>query len=141
MRHLDWTSDRPLEGEKLAFFGVIPVVVFACTFWLVVVGETAIFTTMMLVSIASTLLIVRRRKGTRIVIDESMFRFGLFQRISLKSIRSVAIVPRTIGSADVLEIGTASSEGGDHFNLNGVPEDVRTQILSILQYHVDKADQ
>ena len=141
MRHLDWTSDRILEGEKLALFAVIPIVVFACNFWLVIVDETAIFAAIMLVSIASTILIVRRRKGTRIVIDDRMFRFGLFQRMSLKSIRSVAIVRRTIGSDAVLEIGTANSEGGGHYNLNGVPKDVRTQILSILQFHVDNANQ
>ena len=141
MRHLDWTSDHTLEGEKLAFFGIIPIVVFACTFWLVIVDEIAIFATIMLTSIAFTILIVRRRKGTRIVIDDNMFRFGLFQRISLKSIRSVAIVPRTIGSSDALEIGTANSEEGEQFNLNGVPEEVRCRILSILQFHVDNAIQ
>lgn len=141
MHHLDWTSDRTLEGEKLAFFAVIPIVVFTCTFWLVIVDEAAIFATIMLASIAITILIVRGRKGTRIVIDDNMFRFGPFQRISLKSIHSVAIVQRTIGSSDILEISTTNSEEGEQFNLNGVPEDVRSQILSLLQVHVENAKQ
>ena len=141
MNHLDWTSDYTLEGEKLAFFLVIPIVVFACTFWLVMIDKTAIFATIMLASIALTILIVRRRKGTRIVIDDNMFRFGPFQRISLKSIHSVAIVQRSIGSSDILEISTTNSEEGEHFNLSGVPENVRTQILSLLQIHVENAKQ
>lgn len=140
MHHLDWTSDRTLEGEKLAFFAVIPIAVFACTFWLVIVDETAIFATIMLASIALTMLIVRGRKGTRIVIDDNMFRFGSFQRISLKRIHSVAMVQKTIGSANVLEIRIASGELGEQFNLNGVPEDVCTQILSVLQTHVENAN-
>lgn len=82
MHYLDWTSDRTLEGEKLAIFAVIPIVVFVCTFWLVIVDKTAIFTMLMLASIASTVLIT-----------------------------------------------------------NGVPEDVRTQVISLLQFHADKAKQ
>ena len=83
MYELDWTSDETLEGEKLAYFGVIPLAAFACTFWLLVVGKPVLFAAVMLASIVITILIVRTRKGTRIPIDDRSFHFGTFQRISL----------------------------------------------------------
>jgi len=133
---LDWTSDETLEGEKLAYFGVIPLAAFVCTFWLLVVGQPMLFAAVMIASIVITILIIRNRKGTRITIDERYFRFGTFQRVSLKYISSARIVPTTIGPNDILEIGTRGDEG-ETFNMKGVPDDVRARILAILEQRVD----
>jgi hypothetical protein len=129
---LDWTSDEPLQGEKLAFFAVIPLATFACTFWLLVVGHPVLFATIMIGSAVITIMIVRNRKGTRITIDDRYFRFGMFNRVSLTYISSVRMVTTTIGSDDVLEVGTRGDEGTS-FNMNGVPDHVRKRILAILE--------
>jgi len=131
MYQLDWTSDETLEGEKLAYFGVIPLAAFVCTFWLLVVGKPMLFAALMLASIVITILILRNRKGTRITIDDKSFRFGAFQRISLRNISAVRIVPATIGADDILEIATTGDEG-ERFNMRGIPEEIRARILAIL---------
>ena len=136
MYQLNWTSDETLEGEKLAYFGVIPVTAFACTFWRLVVGKPVLFAALMLASIVVTILIVRNRKGTKITIDDKSFRFGAFQRISLKNISAVSIVPATIGANDILEITTRGDEG-ERFNMIGVPDEVRARILTILGQRLD----
>lgn len=135
MYQLDWTSDEALEGEELAYFAVIPLAAFACTFWLLVVGKPVLFAVVMLASIVITTLIVRSRKGTRITIDDQFFRFGPFQRISLRHISSVRIVSTIIGSNDILEIGTRGEEG-ETFNMRGVPDEVRARILAILEQRI-----
>ena len=136
MYRLDWTSDQTLEGERLAYLGAIPILTFACTFWLLVVGKPILFAASMLASILVTILIVRNHTGTRITIDDRYFRFGRFQRISLKNISSVRVVPTTIGANQILEVGTLGDEG-ESFNLRGVPEEVRVRIVSILEQHLD----
>ena len=137
MRHLDWTSQETLEGEKLAYFVVIPLAVFVCTFWLLMVDQPILFAVGMLVSIVATVLIVRNHSGTRIIIDDKKFRFGAFQRISLKNISSVAIEPTIIGSNDILVIGTRGDEESETFNMSGVPEEIRAQILELLRHRLD----
>lgn len=131
MYELDWTSKETLEGERLAYFGVIPLAAFVGTFWLLVVGQPMLFAAVMVASVIITTLVVRNRKGTRITIDDKFFRYGKFQRVSLRYISSVGIVPAMIGSNDILTITTGGDEG-ETFNMRGVPDDVRARILEIL---------
>jgi len=138
MYELDWTSEEPLEGERLAYYGVIPLAAFLCTFWLLVVGQPMLFAAVLVASVAIAILVVRNRKGTRIIIDDRSFRFGTFQRVSLKYISSAKIRPAMVGSSDVLTITTLGDEG-ESFNIKGVPDDVRARILEILERRLNAA--
>ena len=132
MHELGWTSEEPLEGERLAYFGVIPLAAFVGTFWLLVVGHPMLFAAVMVASVIITTLVVRNRKGTRITIDDESFRYGKFQRVSLKYISSARIKPAMVGSSDILIITTRGDEG-ESFSMKCVPDDVRARILEILE--------
>ena len=127
------------EREKLAYFGMIPLATFVCTFWLVVVKQVVLFAVLMLSSVVATAIFLRNREGTRIVIDDNSFKFGAFQRVSTRNISSVAIVQTTVGSNEVLKIGTHAGQEGETFNMKGVPDEIRAEILRVLESRLNAA--
>lgn len=134
MRDFEWVSEGTLRPELvarvIAGFGIF----FAIACILLALGYTLYSFVFFLVSVVVAIITIIKTPPTKIRVKGNCFYYGSSIRARLENLREVRII-RQLGIEDIIVLDGA--EPHILIPIKGIPEDVRSELISFLNERID----
>jgi len=135
MQDFEWVSKSPLRSELLArgvaSFGIF----FAIACILLAIGYTVFSAVFLIVAVVASIVAIRITPPTKIKIEGDNLYYGSSMHARLDNLKEVRVI-RQLGIEKVMVLG--GSEPHMLIPLKGIPENVQSELLIVLNERISK---